>query len=132
MTGPPFPKAALSQIVYAASRLVWWCKVIVRILDGDAIEVPHNNHAERIRLSGIDCPEKGQAHGHKAKEAASTLVFSKDVTLRTYGRDKYGRTLATGVALPHQTGIHPSLPRHGLSSFVIDGPIEHSLLPHCT
>jgi endonuclease YncB( thermonuclease family) len=34
---------------------------VVSVLDGDTLEVLHNNHAERIRLSGIDCPEKGQA-----------------------------------------------------------------------
>jgi Type III restriction enzyme, res subunit len=37
---------------------------VVSVLDGDTIEVPHNNRAERIRLSGIDCPEKGQAFGN--------------------------------------------------------------------
>jgi micrococcal nuclease len=31
---------------------------VVSVLDGDTIEVLHNGHAERIRLSGIDCPEK--------------------------------------------------------------------------
>jgi len=31
---------------------------VVSVLDGDTIEVLHNNRAERIRLSGIDCPEK--------------------------------------------------------------------------
>ena len=31
------------------------------VLDGDTIEVLHNQQPERIRLSGIDCPEKGQA-----------------------------------------------------------------------
>jgi endonuclease YncB( thermonuclease family) len=41
---------------------------VVRILDGDTIEVLHNHHAERIRLSGIDCPEKGQAYGKRAKQ----------------------------------------------------------------
>ena len=30
----------------------------VSVLDGDTIEVLHNQHPERIRLSGIDCPEK--------------------------------------------------------------------------
>jgi hypothetical protein len=30
---------------------------VVRVLDGDTIEVLHNTHAERIRLNGIDCPE---------------------------------------------------------------------------
>jgi endonuclease YncB( thermonuclease family) len=32
---------------------------VVSILDGDTIEVLHNQHPDRIRLSGIDCPEKG-------------------------------------------------------------------------
>jgi len=51
----------------------------------------HNRHPERIRLNGIDCPEKGQAYGKKAKQAASELVFGKEGTLQTYGLDKYGR-----------------------------------------
>lgn len=32
--------------------------LVVSVLDGDTIEVLHNNRAERIRLNGIDCPEK--------------------------------------------------------------------------
>jgi micrococcal nuclease len=34
---------------------------VVGIIDGDTIEVLHNHHPIRIRLSGIDCPERGQA-----------------------------------------------------------------------
>jgi endonuclease YncB( thermonuclease family) len=34
---------------------------VVSVLDGDTIEVLHNQHPERIRLSGIDCSEKCQA-----------------------------------------------------------------------
>jgi endonuclease YncB( thermonuclease family) len=64
---------------------------VVSILDGDPIEVLHNQHPERIRLSGIDCPEKGQAYGQKAKQASSVLVFDKGVILQTYGKDKYIR-----------------------------------------
>ena len=72
---------------------------VVSVLDGDTIEVLHNNHPERIRLSGIDCPEKGQAYGNNAKHAASDLAFGKQVTLQTFGKDKYGRTIAD-VLLP--------------------------------
>jgi endonuclease YncB( thermonuclease family) len=61
---------------------------VVPVLDGDTIEVLHNNRAERIRLSGIDWPENGQAYGQRAKQAASALVFGKQVTLQTYGLDK--------------------------------------------
>ena len=34
---------------------------VTDVLDGDTIKVLHNTYPERIRLSGIDCPEKGQA-----------------------------------------------------------------------
>ncbi len=40
---------------------------VVSVLDGDTIEVLHNQHPERIRLSGIDCPEK--VYGQRAKHA---------------------------------------------------------------
>ena len=46
---------------------------VVSVLDGDTIEVLHNTRPERIRLSGIDCPENGQAYGKRAKQAASAL-----------------------------------------------------------
>ena len=62
---------------------------VVGIIDGDTIEVLNGHHADRIRLSGIDCPEKGQAFGKKAKQAASALAFEKEVTLQTHGYDKY-------------------------------------------
>ena len=85
---------------------------VVSVLDGDTIEVLHNQHPERIRLSGIDCPEKGQAYGQKAKQAASALVFGKDVTLQTYGKDKYRRTLAD-VRLQDGTNVNHTLVKDG-------------------
>jgi micrococcal nuclease len=66
---------------------------VVSVLDGDTIEVLNGHHAERIRLSGIDCPEKGQAFGKKAKQVASNLAFGKQVTVQTHGHDKCTRTL---------------------------------------
>lgn len=84
----------------------------VSILDGDTIEVLHSNRPERIRLNGIDCPEKGQAYGKRAKQAASALVFGKDVTLQTYGKDKYGRTIAD-VLLPDGTNVNHELVKNG-------------------
>lgn len=85
---------------------------VIGILDGDTIEVLHNNRPERIRLSGIDCPEKGQAYGTKAKQATSDLVFGKEVTLETHGTDKYGRTIAD-VSLPDGIHVNLELVRNG-------------------
>ena len=85
---------------------------VVSVLDGDTIEVLHNRHPERIRLSSIDCPENGQAYGKKAKQAASDLVFGKDVTVQTHGHDKYKRILGD-VILPDGTYLNQELVKEG-------------------
>ena len=85
---------------------------VVSILDGDTIEVLHNTRAERIRLNGIDCPEKGQAYGNRAKQATSALVFGKEVMLQTHGKDKYKRTLAD-VLLLDGTNVNHTLVKDG-------------------
>ena len=66
---------------------------VVSVLDGDTIEILHKQRPERIRLSSIDCPEKGQAFGNNVKHAASRMVFVNQVTLKKHGKDKYNRTL---------------------------------------
>ena len=47
---------------------------VVGVIDGDSIRVMHEGKAEQIRLSGIDCPEKHQAFGRKAKEFTSEKI----------------------------------------------------------
>ena len=85
---------------------------VIRIIDGDITEVLHNQHPERIRISGIDCPEKGQAYGMRAKHAASDLAFGKDVTVQTHGHDKYRRTLGD-VILPDGMNLNQELVKQG-------------------
>jgi len=58
-------------LVYAVLLLCLTCAPVfanfigpvVSVLEGDTIEVLHDTHPECVRLSGIDCPEKGQAYG---------------------------------------------------------------------
>lgn len=85
---------------------------VVGILDGDTIEVMRHGKAERIRLFGIDCPEKAQAFGHKAKQAASRLVFGKTVTVESHGHDKYQRTIGE-VFLTDGTHVNRELVAEG-------------------
>lgn len=56
-----------------------WNGSVVGVLDGDTLDVLHKQHNERIRLQGIDCPEKAQAFGKVAKLATSALVFGRPV-----------------------------------------------------
>lgn len=67
---------------------------VVGIADGDTVTVlDASNTQVKIRLMGIDAPEKKQAFGNKSKESLSALVFNKQVTVEYNKRDKYGRTV---------------------------------------
>jgi endonuclease YncB( thermonuclease family) len=67
---------------------------VVHVADGDTITVlDANNTQHKIRLQGIDAPEKAQAFGQKSKQSLHHLVHSKEVTVEYQKKDKYGRTL---------------------------------------
>ena len=87
---------------------------VVSVLDGDTIDILHNKRAKRIRLNGVDAPEKGQAFGQKAKQFVSEQAFGKEVTVKTFGLDKYGRTIGD-VFLPDGHMLNEELVREGLA-----------------
>lgn len=70
---------------------------VIRILDGDTMEVLYeNSNPIKIRLAHIDCPEKraSQPFGNQAKKALSDLCFGQLVTVRSDKCDRYGRLVA--------------------------------------
>lgn len=87
---------------------------VVGISDGDTISVLHNGKAEKIRLNGIDCPEKRQTFGQRAKQFTSKLAFGKDVTVNTFGHDRYRRTIGN-VILPDGRMLNHELVKAGLA-----------------
>ena len=67
---------------------------VVGVADGDTITVlDAHNKQHKIRLQGIDAPEKAQAFGQKSKQSLNQLVHSNQVTLDFQKKDKYGRTV---------------------------------------
>ena len=67
---------------------------VVGVLDGDTITVlTALNRQYKIRLSGIDAPESGQAFGQNAKKALSDCAFGKQVSIDGDKLDRYGRTI---------------------------------------
>ncbi len=85
---------------------------VVKVSDGDTIQVMHEGKAEKIRLAGIDCPEKKQPFGQAAKKFTSTLVVQKIVTVQVETIDRYGRTVAE-VILPEGRSLNRELVRAG-------------------
>lgn len=87
---------------------------VVRIIDGDSIVVIDSNLQEHnIRLTDIDCPEKGQPFGGKAKDFTARFCNHKMVSIYPNGTDKYGRTLANVVA--DGQNLNEALLRNGLA-----------------
>lgn len=67
---------------------------VVGVADGDTITVLDADKVQhKIRLAGIDAPEKKQAFGNRSKESLSDLVFDKTVNVETDKRDRYGREI---------------------------------------
>jgi len=87
---------------------------VERVLDGDTIDVLHDGHLERIRLNGIDAPEKGQPYGRRAKQFLSDLVAGKTVTVHSLKIDKHRRTVAD-VMLPEGSTVNKELVRAGFA-----------------
>ena len=67
---------------------------VVNIADGDTITVLDNKKIQhKVRLSGIDAPEKNQAFGGASKKSLSELLADQEVTVRWDKEDKYNRKL---------------------------------------
>jgi endonuclease YncB( thermonuclease family) len=71
---------------------------VVGVSDGDTITVLDSSKTQhKIRLAGIDAPEKAQAFGERSKQHLSDLVFGKTVTVDWNKTDRYGRTIGKVV-----------------------------------
>ena len=67
---------------------------VVAVADGDTLTVLDAQQKQhKIRLLGIDAPEKAQPFGQKSKESLSLLAFQKQVQVRSSKKDRYGRTV---------------------------------------
>lgn len=67
---------------------------IVAIADGDTLTLLTSDHRQvKIRVAGIDAPEKAQAFGQAAKKAMSDCAFGKQANVEWKKLDRFGRTI---------------------------------------
>lgn len=67
---------------------------VVGVTDGDTIKIltPERQQV-KVRLYGIDAPEKKQPYGAAAKRYLSDLIAGKTVQIEELGKDRYKRVL---------------------------------------
>jgi endonuclease YncB( thermonuclease family) len=84
----------LNLVVFGVSAETILDGRVVEVADGDTLTVlDAQKKTHKIRLLGIDAPEKAQAFGQKSKESLSGLAFQKQVQVRSSKKDRYGRTV---------------------------------------
>ena len=106
-------------LAVSASSLAGQFKV-TRVTDGDTVKVAGNGEKMTIRLVGIDAPETskkknqpGQPFSKKSTNHLAGLVLNKSVEVKSYGTDRYGRTL--GVIFVGEKNVNLEMVKAGLA-----------------
>ncbi|ENA1802747.1 thermonuclease family protein [Flavobacterium psychrophilum] len=82
-----FINVAFSQTTYTGK--------VVGIKDGDTVVVLDSlNNQTTLRLAEVDCPEKSQPFGTKAKQFTSDQIYLKTIKYVVTDVDRYGRSIA--------------------------------------
>lgn len=85
---------------------------VIKIIDGDTITIlDSSNKQHKIRLYGIDTPEKKQAYGKAAKKHTSRLSYRKKAVVTIYDTDRFKRPV--GVVKVGSVNVNESLIRAG-------------------
>lgn len=68
---------------------------VIGIKDGDTVVVLDSlNNQTTLRLAEVDCPEKSQPFGTKAKQFTSDQIYLKTIQYLVTDKDRYGRSIA--------------------------------------
>jgi len=91
------PLAALAVLAVLARAEVPRGRIlegrVVRVFDGDTLEVLVGRGPVRVRVAGIDTPERGQPWAERSRRALARRVLRKPVRINEVDVDRYGRTV---------------------------------------
>ena len=86
--------AVVLLLIASATQATTLLGRVIGVADGDSVTVLDGNlEQHKVRLQGIDAPEKAQPFGQWSKENLSRLVFDKAVLVEWSKRDRYGRII---------------------------------------
>lgn len=87
---------------------------VVRVADGDTFTLLVEGQQYRIRLHGVDCPERGQPYNRVATQFTQELLATGEVKVRQMDTDQYGRVV--GIVLIDDTiNLNERLLKSGLA-----------------
>jgi endonuclease YncB( thermonuclease family) len=88
--------------------------LVIGLADGDTLTVltPAREQV-KVRLAGIDAPEKAQAFGSQSRQALAEFAFRKNVQVSWTKKDRYGRVIGVVYLGGKDAGLE--LIRRGLA-----------------
>ncbi len=85
----------LLLLVHSVSYGEEFTAKVVAVLDGDTVLVKRVRGLVKVRMAGIDAPEKAQPFGASSRRSLSEMIMGKQVTIQSQAIDKYGRMVAS-------------------------------------
>lgn len=113
---PVFVKAQVKIPISHNLKNTTFTAKVIRILDGDTMEILYQNTPIKVRLAHIDCPEKrgSQPFGNHAKVALSDLCFGQNVTVYGENYDRNKRLIAVVVNAKKQV-VNQQMIKQGMA-----------------
>ena len=84
---------------------------VTKIVDGDTIDVQLSSGPIRVRLHGVDTPERGQPWGKESTAALTALVMGKEVDIEPFSQDRYERMI--GIVFLGDLNVNLELVKRG-------------------
>jgi endonuclease YncB( thermonuclease family) len=79
---------------------------VVRIADGDTLTIVDSREVQhKIRLAGVDAPERKQQFYDASRQNLAALAFDKTVTVEWHKRDRYGRLVGKVLTGGEDAGL---------------------------
>lgn len=90
---------------------------VIRVTDGDTFTATDGNINFKVRIAGMDAPEKAQSYGKVATSALSSLIMGKQIAIKTVGNglDQYGRVL--GIVYVEGKDVAQEIIQQGLATY---------------
>lgn len=111
-------KFTLLLLLLFVSTYIFATKIIqgriIKVTDGDTVTLlAKNNKKIKVRLYGIDCPEKAQEYGKEATNYLSSAINNKNVKVEVINKDRYQRSV--GVIWLGDSNINLNILKQGLA-----------------
>jgi endonuclease YncB( thermonuclease family) len=117
--------AIATTVVAASPPAATLTGKVVSLADGDTLTLLVKKTQVKVRLEGIDTPERAQPFGRKAGQALARKVFGKAVQVDDLGKDRYGRTL--GAVRLGTRNVNVELVRERCPCGAAEKQIRHQL-----